>query len=268
MLLRGERPGLHYTVDGHGAPLLLLNGYRLSGDSWPAEFVAILARERRVIALDNRGTGRSTASSHPFSLSELADDAVEVIDHLGLENADILGFSMGGAIAQELACNRPGRVRRLVLCATWSGRSHSRFADFATLCLLQDVTRLEPATAARRLWSVTYAPAYLDRHADEAEAQLQRELRYPTPELTSKLQYRAIGEFDAWHHLGEVKLPCLVIAGREDRLVPPENAAILAERLPNAELQLIPGLGHRLIWENPSGVARRVNAFLADGEAP
>lgn len=259
---------IHYEIHGRsGPPLLMIIGYRLSARAWPERFIERLAERYTVITFDNRGTGLSGKPDHGYQTSSLAHDAAGLLDALGIRQAAVLGYSLGGTIAQEFACMFPRRVERLVLCGTWCGRSHSVFAPPEVVRLLKNPDGLPPAEAGRLIWPVTYAPDYLAEKRHEAEAQLQREIVYPTPDHAAKRQLEGAAFFDTYYRLPGVRVPALVMTGARDVLIPSKNSIIIAARLPDVRLHLFEGRGHRVFWEAPEQTAQMIADFLAE-ESP
>jgi poly(3-hydroxyoctanoate) depolymerase len=215
-------------VQGEGDPLLLINGATRPLQSWEP-FISALSR-RTVVSFDIPGVGGSPTSVLPLSIPTLAALAVEVLDAAGLQDADVLGYSHGGAIAQHLAGNVPDRVRRLVLAATSCGVGAVPGPGLATLRALG-----RPANGKQ--WP------YVDAKA---------------------LWWHSIA-FSTWSSipfLGGIKAPTLVVCGTRDRLVPPANSRVLARRIPDARLVLLPA-GHDLQRPGPgSALARQVDDFL------
>jgi len=254
---------LRYEVTGEGPPLCLIIGYRLHGAAWPDAFVENLARRFSVLTFDNRGTGLSEKPAYGYSLDIMAADVAGLLDSLGWASAHVLGFSMGGAIAQELAIRNPERVARLVLFATFPGGLFGIPAPWPVLRRLFGIEGLSPEEAARQVWPVTYSAAYLATQPDAVEAQMRREIAYPTPDHAARGQGAAIRAFSSALRLSQIRAETLVATGTEDALVPPGNSRILASRIPIARLALLPGLGHRAIWEAPEQTADLVGDFLA-----
>lgn len=255
-----------WRVDGAGPPLLLIMGYRLSGRAWPAEFIAGLAAHFTVIHFDNRGTGESGKPVQGYAIDNMARDARALLDHLGIARANILGYSMGGAIAQEFVRQFPDRVMRLVLCATMCGGMLATYAGPRVQRTMRNLAGLSPEEAARQIWTVTYADGYLATHRDKAEEQMQREISWPTPLHAADLQFQAFAGFDCAAALPSFRCPALVITGDEDRLIPPRNTAVLAALIPGAEKVVLPGLGHRAIWEDTQACLSHIVGFLQGDE--
>ena len=149
---------LYYDIVGSGPPLCLINGYRLSGFAWPHAFIAHLAARCTVIVLDNRGTGRSDKPADGYELANLANDVVALLDDLGIARTHLLGYSMGGAIAQEVAIQHPNRIDELILFATFCGGIWTEPASYSVFSRLLAREGQTPEEAARTAWPVTYSP--------------------------------------------------------------------------------------------------------------
>jgi pimeloyl-ACP methyl ester carboxylesterase len=253
---------LYYEVVGDGPALCLINGYRLSGAVWPRPFIDRLATRCSVIAFDNRGTGRSHKPDNGYEFSDQAADVLELLNDLGLPRVHLLGFSMGGAIAQEVAIRYPERIDRLVLFGTFCGGIWSEPAPLSVLMRLVVTGHQTPEEAARQAWPVTYSPDYLQTHAAAVEQQMQRELEHPTPMFVAQQQMDALRKFDSYRRLQRIRTSTLVATGTHDVLVKPRNSIILASRIPNARLELLADLGHRAIWEAPEEMAEVIGDFL------
>ena len=153
-----------FRVQGEGPPLVLIMGYRLSSAAWPAKFVETLAKNFTVITFDNRGTGHSDKPVTGYALANMACDVGGLLDEIGIENTYVLGYSMGGAIAQEFVRQFPDRVTGLILCATMCGGPRATYAEaFCRSCHARPRWVIAEQIA-RRIWQVTYAPHYLEQN--------------------------------------------------------------------------------------------------------
>jgi pimeloyl-ACP methyl ester carboxylesterase len=251
-----------YRVQGEGPPLVLIMGYRLNSIAWPAALVEQLARRFTVITLDNRGTGLSDKPVKGYAIANMARDVSGVLDALGIAQVHVLGYSMGGAIAQEFVRQFPNRVSGLILCATMAGGSQAKYARSSVVATLRDLDGLSPEQAARRIWRVTYSPDYLEHHRDLAEDQMRREVALPTPLHAADLQFQAFAEFDGSKALAEIRCPTLILTGDLDELIPPQNAMMMASLIPGAELVVIPRCGHRVLWEATQSCVDLITEFL------
>jgi pimeloyl-ACP methyl ester carboxylesterase len=195
----------------------------------------------------------------PYTTAQLAADAAAVLDAAGLERASVVGASLGGMAAQELALARPERIERLVLVCTTAGGEGSHPLPKATQELLEEVSSLPPDVALRRLVENALA-------AGAPSELVDRIVEYRTanpPDLAGWQALAAAGlGHDALGRLGRISTPTLVVHGTGDRVIDHRNARLLASRLPDAELELLPGRGHLLFWEDPEGFARLVREFV------
>jgi len=158
-----------FRVQGKGPPLVLIMGYRLSSAAWPAKFVDTLAKSFTVVTFDNRGTGQSDKPVTGYALANMARDVAGVLDEIGIESTCVLGYSMGGAIAQEFTRQFAHRVTGLILCATMCGGPRATCAEASVVRVMRDLDGLSAEQIARRIWEVTYAPGYLRTHHEAAE---------------------------------------------------------------------------------------------------
>jgi 3-oxoadipate enol-lactonase len=254
---------LYYNVTGEGPAVCLINGYRLSGGAWPDAFINQLASRYQVISFDNRGTGRSDKPPSGYEFANMATDVLGLLDTLCLQRVHLLGFSMGGAIAQEFAIHHPDRLDRLILFGTFCGGIWAEPASYSVFRRLLAADDQSPEEVARQAWPVTYSPEYLATNADAVEQQMRRELEHPTPTFVAQRQMEALRQFDSYRDLPNIRASTLVATGAEDVLVKPRNSQILASRIPNSRLELLADLGHRAIWEAPEEIADLAGDFLA-----
>jgi pimeloyl-ACP methyl ester carboxylesterase len=261
-----DAPGFRmaYETAGTGFPLLLING--LGGDrrEWLFQ-VPAFARRFRVIAFDNRGSGESESPPGPYTTAGMADDAAELLSFLGTERVHVLGVSLGGMIAQEVALRHPGRVERLVLACTSPGGDPSVRPSSEALAAFIRAPGGDREAELRRTIPFLYSGRYQREHPEEIEAFIARRLSAPASAEGYAAQLSAAVGHSAGDRLKGVRAPALVITGTADLLVPPVNSERIAERIPGAKLVLLPGAPHRLFAENAESFNREVLAFLAQG---
>jgi 3-oxoadipate enol-lactonase len=244
---------------GSGVPVVLVHG--LGYARWGWEPVADALAERfEVVLLDNRGIGESDAPSGPYTVAEMAGDVARVMDEAGLEQAHVVGTSLGGMIAQELALSAPERVVKLVLVCTTPGGPNAAPMPDATVTLLAEAASLEPLVALRRFVENALAP---HPPKEIVERILAHRVATAQPPAAWMAQAAAGAAFDAWDRLPEIAAPTLVVHGTADVVVAPANAALLAERIPSAGLEWFEGCGHLLFWEEPRRFVEVVGEFLA-----
>ncbi len=271
-----ERPGLkihyvvHESVRGPTAPVLLvLPGMLANVQTFPY-LVERLVESHRVILVDPRGAGETEPRHGRWELAEVADDAAAVLAELEVSEADVLGISMGGMVAQELALSYPLLVRRLVLCCTWArGRGGARAPAGRVLRFGLGLARhrLAPDAAAfaRRHGDLLLSPETVGERRESFFAHRFATTRSSARGLLS--QIRAVRRFDARSRLADLKAPALVLAGRSDGLIAPAETGALAERIPGAVYRELAG-GHAFFYESLDEFLAIVGAFLAGGDLP
>ncbi|MGW8375093.1 alpha/beta fold hydrolase [Streptomyces sp. ODS28] len=249
---------LAYQHAGSGPPLVLLAG-QANDHHWWDPVREDFHAARSTLTLDARGTGASGKPQEGYSTREFAQDVVDVLDHLGIERADVYGTSMGGRVAQWLAALHPGRVRRLVLGCTSPGGPYAVERDASVRRALAQPDAL---AAREALTDLMYTPAWRAAHRGP----------YPTlgdpdmPPHARRGHLRASAGHDAWEALPTIAAPTLVLHGDQDRLNPSDNAELLAARIPDARVHLFPGARHAYFHECREEASALVTTFL--DEAP
>jgi pimeloyl-ACP methyl ester carboxylesterase len=215
--------------------------------------VPALAERYRVIRLDNRGAGLTgDVPGAPYTVETMAGDCLAVLDEAGVTEAHIVGISMGGLMAQELALTAPQRVRSLCLMATHPGITHAVLNPDA-LEMLQKRATMTPAEAAEASIPFNYAPSTPRVLIEEDWA-----VRFPLAASNEGYAAQVVGtsQWSGYDRIPSITTPTLVVHGDIDRLVPPANGEILAERIPGAELVLVPGANHVLTTDEPEQVSK------------
>ncbi len=257
---------IRYEVRGTGAPVALIMGFSGSGRSWGEPFLKTLETRFKLYVIDNRGTGESDKPDREWKLVDMADDVAAVLDKAGEPISHIYGISMGGMIAQEYALKYPRRVRGLVLGCTNCGAAHSVPADPANIAKLMPQPGMNPIEAAKLAFSVACGRAFLASASGQKfiDAQLAESANYPiTPPHTYMRQGQAIGGFDTFARLGEIKSPTLIINGDDDNIVPVGNAEVLHKGISGSKVQILKGVGHMFFWEDPAQAANVAADFLS-----
>lgn len=250
---------------GRGPAVLLIAGLGYSNWCWQ-ELVPALAADHRVISFDNRGTGRSDKPAGPYSIQMLADDASRLLAAVNAGPAHVVGHSMGGYIAMQLALRQPQQVRSLTLVSTTCGGPQTVPVPEATLRLWGEVAGLAPQESARRAMPTSFAPGWAERNPQRFEQLLAARLRHPTPAQCWAAQFAACGEFvERGIDVSGLTIPTRVIHGTEDRIVPYGNGEFLARRLPRAQLVTLAGVGHLPPQEVPERFAQLVREHLGAG---
>jgi pimeloyl-ACP methyl ester carboxylesterase len=256
---------LYFEEHGEGDPLLLIMGWGGNAYTWNPQLPG-LAQRYRVIVFDNRGAGRSSAPEEPYTIAQMAEDALALLDALDIASAPVFGISMGGMIAQEVALKRPDRVEALILgCTTPGGKRAAGARE-----LLKDIQTFQGTVGEdgpdlewfseflKRLWTHR-ALARSDRNLQDFILSM---IRYPPPTHGLRNQATAIAQHDAYDRLTEIRQETLVMTGDKDGLIDYENSFILAGRIPNADLRIFRGLKHAFHLEQPGVVNEEIIAFL------
>ena len=248
---------------GAGPPLLLIHGLGYARWGWEPVLPG-LAERFSVVLFDNRGIGESDAPPGPYTAAEMAADAVQVLDEAGIERAHVVGTSLGGMVAQELALAYPERVDRLVLACTTPGGPKAHPMPQVTVALLVEAATLEPAVALRRFVENALAPETVAAHPELVDRIMAHRLATAQDPVAWAAQAAAGAAFDAYARLGALTAPTLVQHGDEDVVVDPRNADLLVGLLPDARLERFPDAGHLYFWEAPERFVASVSAFLGE----
>ena len=244
---------LHYVQRGDGEPLLLIQGMSGTHLSWGEPFLAELERDFAVTAYDHRGIGKSgrLEEGARFSIADLADDAAALLDRLELESAHVLGISMGGMVAQELALGHPDRLRTLTLGCTYAGGEGSALTDPSVFGRLSESWRTgDRDLILRASWEINVSPRFAaDEDAFRAFRSAALELPVSMKAIMAQLQ--AISDHITLDRLGDLTVPTLVIHGDQDQMLGVANGRAIAAKIPNAKLEVLPEVGHLFWVEEP-----------------
>ncbi|HEV8341751.1 MAG TPA: alpha/beta hydrolase [Candidatus Binatia bacterium] len=250
---------LYYESHGQGEPLVLIPSTAFSGEVWKPYQVPALSKALNLIIHDPRGCGRSTVKQEVYTIDQMANDVVALLDHLGIRSAHVLGHSMGGRIGLSMTLNFPGRVKSLILAASGSGAAARPGADCIPGLPHRTVVELvemgfEKAVRHEICGSDTFfTKSYRDRYPEKVEEFFK--LAWPTHAKLSEYVHLIIARhnFEGTHRLGDVRVPTLVLigdgdAGRSNHLA---QAEVLAKRIPGAELKILKGQSHGFFWQAP-----------------
>ncbi len=250
---------IYWDQQGRGEPVLLIMGLGYTSHMW-YRIRPRLAAHYLTLACDNRGAGRSDVPPGPYSIPLMASDAAAVLDAAQVESAHIFGISMGGMIAQEFALQYPKRVRSLILGCTAAGGPTAVRAEPEATQMLKERSTMSPEQAIVAAIPFIYDSATSRQRIDEDVA--MRRPWIPRPEAyTAQLQ--GILAWEGYSRLSAISSPTLVIHGESDRLVPPGNAKLIAERIPGAQLVMIPHASHIFLTDQTEVAQNAIHTFLA-----
>jgi len=256
----------YHEALGAGEPLILIPGLGVDCRLWDP-VLPELAEHFSVIAVDNRGMGRSEAHRKPQRLADYAADLVELLDHFQIDKAHVLGLSLGGMIARRMAIDHPSRVNRLVLCSCTD-----RFTPYLRqiTMLLVSVLRKMPTEAFNRTIELLgTSPAFYDANAELIERRVAEKCDFSPGARAIGQQLRCVACEDALADPRDVVgPPTLVVAGEHDSLIPAIYAKAMADRIPGSEFWLVPGAGHNPLLERPDVTCPTIVNFLKQDETP
>jgi pimeloyl-ACP methyl ester carboxylesterase len=248
---------IYWDAQGSGAPILLLAGLGRASTAWHRTR-PVLNERYRTIAMDNRGAGQSDVPPGPYSIEQMATDAVAVLKAASVNTAHVFGLSMGGMIAQEFALKYPSKVRSLILGCTKPGGPGSVPAEKAAQQVLAKRSS-NPDEFGAALRPYIYHP---DTAAERIEEDMVRRRKCYSSEEAYASQLQAISAWEADSCLSEIAAPTLVIHGENDRLIPVENAKLIAARIRGAKLVIIPKASHVFTTDQPEAAHVAILDFL------
>jgi pimeloyl-ACP methyl ester carboxylesterase len=253
-----------YKTFGKGDPILLVSGASSAMDAWDPTVLRDLSSNHTVIIYDNRGVGNTTAGTKPFSIIQFANDTAGLLDTLKVQKSDVLGFSMGSFIAQELTLLHSEKVNRLVLYAASCGGKENIPQSPDVAKILSDFAYNRSHNVGKLL-SVTFPLSWIKSHPNNISIPQSKEI---VPPDTLKQQFNIV---EAWlatnwsgvcGQLTKISKPTLVIAGTEDVTVPAANSLILAQKIPGSWLVQIQGGGHGVMFQYPEKLSTVLRTFL------
>jgi 3-oxoadipate enol-lactonase len=254
---------LSYERSGSGPPLLMIMGRSGTALSWGEPFLEPLRQDFETIVYDHRGVGESSRMEEPFTIVQLAEDAAHLLDALGIDSAHVLGISMGGMVAQELALAHPEHVRTLILGGTYCGGEGSSLTSpevaqrLAEARMSGDLER-----TLRTSWEVDVSASFAadeDAYAAFRANALKR--RVAISVIMAQIQAIAAHDTLAWLH--QLTMPTLIVHGTADQITPVENAHLIAAHIPGSRLEIFDGIGHLFFLEEPRRSAELVREHVA-----
>ncbi len=248
---------------GSGPPLLAIMGMSGTALHWGEPFLAALRESFEVIAYDHRGVGSSSRLDGQLSIAQMAEDAAGLLEALELESTHVLGISMGGMVAQELALGHPELVRTLTLgCTYCGGEGSSQASPEVIQRLFEAMSSGDRERAIRAGWEINVSPAKaadVDAYATFLQIAERRAVAVPVV----MAQAQAILGHDTSARLSQLAMPTLVIHGTEDQMLPVGNGQMIAGRIPQARLEIFDGVGHLFFWERPVESAELIRDLAA-----
>jgi len=243
---------MHYEVHGDGFPIVMITGLSFCLKIWDKLLIDELSKKFKVILFDNRGAGQTDIPEGEFSLKMMADDIVGLMNVLNIEHAHVLGFSMGGMIAQEVALNYPQKVEKLILWGTACGGRKTVPPDLSAHKLfIGAIEDLTPERMAKSTIPLAFTKDFIKDNPEYINDKIQRILKCRIPFSSYARQVRAILNFNTCRRLKKMDIPTLIMQGQKDILVPAKNSEILAELIPGAKFVLFEQSAHAIFPHEP-----------------
>jgi pimeloyl-ACP methyl ester carboxylesterase len=275
---------IYYEIHGagRGYPAVLIMGLAIEANGWERQLPA-LARQRRVLVLDNRGVGRSGKPKGPYTTAQMADDVAATMETAGIPRAHVVGMSLGGAVAQEVALRHARRVKSLTLIATFakSDAGMDRTADEGARATTQDPRAtaasmlaaaadgsvpIDPRMVYGFLMPLVFSPAFLEKERDYLRRSYQRTVSYGFSMQGIAGQIAAGMSHDTRARLAQIGARTLVITGTEDQLVPPGSSRLLAAGIPRARLIELAGGTHGINLERADELTGLLAGWMSEND--
>ena len=257
---------LYFEVHGDGPPLVLVMGIGYDSSLWALEQVPVLSTRFRVVLLDNRDAGRSSRADHPYTVADMADDVIGLLDGLDIHRTHLLGLSMGSMIGMELALRHPDRLDRLVLAGPAAAPARSAVDPISVWSWVKTNDPGGEVFAGQQLTWLFSSAFIRNQQAVRETIALLAGNPNPVDAEAYARQAEAYLQFDALDRLGGIEAPTLVVVGEQDLLTPPWVAREVADGITGARFELLTGDGssHVMPLERPEDFNRLVTSFLAD----
>jgi pimeloyl-ACP methyl ester carboxylesterase len=252
---------MYYEVHGEGTPLLMIMGYGSSSEDWEPEVINKLSKKHQVITYDNRGTGRSSIPDIEYTIQDMAQDSLLLLESLNISKAHIAGFSMGGMIAQEISYRNPDSVKSLILGCTSSDFSEvsQEFYEYVKVISEGKTPEKDPAWVL----GMCYTPKYIKENMAEI-ASRAASVKYPTSPVGFYRQAQAIINYEGVDWVSKYSGPCLVLAGEHDPIVLLDTVKAFSDGIPGSVFKVLMDTSHIFMREAPEETVSTILGFLEE----
>ena len=250
---------IYHEVHGEGFPLVLIMGASGTVEWWDPILIDILSKNFKTIIFDNRGVGQTNDTDEDYTFKTLADDTIGLMDALKIKQAHVFGISMGGNIAQEIVINYPNRVKKLILCSTMGGGYQAVIPSKEVIDKM-----LKGVTDPEEFLSFILTKEFIENNPAEVEKIIQTMKNTPISEESALRQSKAGKGFKSFKRLKMIKNPTLIMHGKKDILVVPENGELLEKVIPNARLVNFENSAHSIYIEEPDLFVKTLLEFLKE----
>jgi pimeloyl-ACP methyl ester carboxylesterase len=256
---------MYYEIHGQGEPLVMIMGIRRDL-SWFYRQIPFFSKHYQTVVFDNRGAGKTDKPDEAYTIQGMAEDTAGLMKALGITSAHVLGVSMGGYIAQELALNHPQKVKRLILgCTSCGGERHIAMPDHI-FKLYTSIEGLTPEQILRKDLPIFFSDRYIREEREEVEDFISLALKVQQPQYAFIRQFQAAMNHDTCSRLSGLTTPTLILTGADDELVPAQNSSVMKDLIPGARLIKIEKGRHCFFIEMADQFNEAVLSFLMTPE--
>jgi pimeloyl-ACP methyl ester carboxylesterase len=256
-----------YYRFGHGSPIVLVTGYRANMAEWNAYFLGELAKTHDVIVFDNRGIGQSKVHSNSYRIEDLARDTAALIKALNLTDVTVVGWSMGGMVAQQLALGEPSLVDRLVLMSSMPAGSRA----VPPSGHVEQILSGSGSAHFETVMDILFPPSVAQRAKQCFVSDMFAPPSYAAPSIPKSVTVAQDGILRRWKQddrafdrLHRMSVPVLVLTGTDDEVLSPRNSLTLSQDIPHATLVEVDAVGHAMMYQYPRQLASRISAFIGN----
>ncbi|MFW9818960.1 MAG: alpha/beta fold hydrolase [Candidatus Thorarchaeota archaeon] len=253
---------IYYEIHGEGFPLIMILGLSCDVNWWTPEIIDAMALNFKTIIFDNRGVGRTDKPEINYSIKIFAEDTIGLMDALNIEKAHILGFSIGGFIAQEIALSYPDRVEKLVLCATHAAGTKHLIAHNEAMDFILNPPE-DPREYVNGFIPLLFTKTFIDSNSDFIQSYKQRLLKIPFNLDLYRHQLQGSIFRVAKRHK-KIITPTLILQGKHDIIIPPENAEILKKEIQDSKVIMFENAAHFLFQPDPESLVNVITEFLTE----
>ncbi|MGH2773563.1 MAG: alpha/beta fold hydrolase [Actinomycetota bacterium] len=250
---------------GSGDPLMLITGLGMPAATWGPLPSVLSSKGYQTIVMDNRDCGTSGVCDDEYTITEMAADAMAVLDALGIEKTYLLGASMGGFIAQEMTISHPHRVERLMLISTGPGIGGGIPPETEVMTAIFNSMDEDPTEVTRNVVGLLTGPGWAEKHPRLMKFAINQKLVDAANMANVERQWTASATFSSWDRLDQIRCPVMILHGDADLLVPVGNGEALASRIPQAGFLKLSGVGHILPLERPAELLNAIGGFFPTG---
>jgi pimeloyl-ACP methyl ester carboxylesterase len=255
---------INFDLKGEGFPLVLIQGFSGNLDWWDNELIEELSMRYKVLIFDSRGAGRTvTPDEGDFTMRMFADDIAALMSLLGIDKANILGFSLGGIMAQELVLNYPEKVNRLILCSTFCGSKNMIMPEPEVINAMMEKSGGVQGQFNNSLYFM-FSDSYIKNNPDYFNDFRERFMKAPITDINARRQFMAGLKANTYDRLQDIAIPVLIMTGSDDKLVPAQNSQKISERIKRSKFIKYEGAGHGFMTQNRESFLKDLIKFLDD----